>query len=128
MKKHQKPQSDAEYVKGGKGRRDEVGRSGVYPASAPDAPAGAELRGQEELGHRPPHGEALQRIDDGHEDEGVPEFDEPKSALNEPQPRGGSSSEHDRSVRDSEIRRETQTSAAMGRLPGTNINPDGTSE
>lgn len=26
-----------EYMKGGKGRRDEVGGSGIYPASSPDA-------------------------------------------------------------------------------------------
>src|SRR5438128_6356996 len=33
-----------EYMKGGKGRRDEVGRSGIYPMSSPDAPADAEVR------------------------------------------------------------------------------------
>jgi hypothetical protein len=33
-------------------------------------------------------------------------------------------SEHDAEVRDSEIRRETHTSAAMGRLPGTAISPE----
>src|SRR5262245_36962294 len=33
-----------EYVKGGRGRKDEVGRSGIYPASSPDAPADAEVR------------------------------------------------------------------------------------
>ena len=54
--------SDAEYVRGGKGRRDEVGRSGIYPASAADAPADAEVRGQEELGHISPHGQALQEV------------------------------------------------------------------
>jgi hypothetical protein len=41
-------QSDEErerdYVKGGKGRRDEVGGSGIYPASSPDAPHDAEIR------------------------------------------------------------------------------------
>jgi hypothetical protein len=38
-----------DYVRGGKGRKDEVGKSGIYPASAPDAPADAELRGEGEL-------------------------------------------------------------------------------
>lgn len=33
-------------------------------------------------------------------------------------------SAHDEEVRDSEIRRETQTSAAMGRLPGTTVSPE----
>ena len=42
--------ADREYVRGGKGRKDEVGRSGIYPASAPDAPADSEIIGQEELG------------------------------------------------------------------------------
>ena len=36
--------SQDEYMRGGKGRRDEVGGSGIYPASAPDAPADAEVR------------------------------------------------------------------------------------
>ena len=49
-----KEPADAEYVRGGKGRRDEVGRSGIYPASAGQAPADAEIVGQEELGHRHP--------------------------------------------------------------------------
>jgi len=35
---------------GGQGRRDEVGGSGVYPASGPNAPADAELRTQAEWG------------------------------------------------------------------------------
>jgi hypothetical protein len=43
--------SEQEYVRGGKGRKDEVGRSGIYPASSPDAPENAEVRGQEDLGH-----------------------------------------------------------------------------
>ena len=44
-----------EYIRGGKGRKDEVGRSGIYPASAPDAPADAEVRTEGELvGHRGP--------------------------------------------------------------------------
>lgn len=32
-----------DYIRG-KGRRDEVGRSGIYPASAPDAPAEADVK------------------------------------------------------------------------------------
>jgi hypothetical protein len=38
-----------EYMKGGKGRRDEVGGSGIYPASSPDAPEDAEIRSEGEL-------------------------------------------------------------------------------
>jgi hypothetical protein len=34
----------SEYMRGGKGRRDEVGGSGIYPASASDAPSDAEVR------------------------------------------------------------------------------------
>jgi len=40
-----------EYMQGGKGRIDEVGGSGIYPASAPNAPDDAVIRGQGELGH-----------------------------------------------------------------------------
>lgn len=40
----------SEYMRGGKGRKDEVGGSGIYPASSPNAPADAEIRGQGELG------------------------------------------------------------------------------
>jgi hypothetical protein len=44
-----------EYVRGGKGRKDEVGGSGIYPASDPNAPADAELRSEGELvGHKGP--------------------------------------------------------------------------
>jgi len=43
-----------EYGKGGKGRKDEVGRSGIYPASAPDAPADAEVRTAGNLVHHTP--------------------------------------------------------------------------
>jgi hypothetical protein len=39
-----------DYLRGGKGRKDEVGHSGIYPASAPDAPADAEVRSPGELG------------------------------------------------------------------------------
>ncbi len=50
---NQKPEDD--YMKGGKGRKDEVGGSGIYPASSPNAPAGAEVRTEAELvGHRGP--------------------------------------------------------------------------
>ena len=38
-----------DYMRRGKGQRDEVGGSGIYPASAPDAPDGAELRSEGEL-------------------------------------------------------------------------------
>jgi hypothetical protein len=42
-----------EYIRGGKGRKDEVKGSGIYPASSPDAPADAEVRGPGELvGHK----------------------------------------------------------------------------
>ena len=33
-----------DYVKGGKGRKDDVRGSRIYPASAPNAPADAEVR------------------------------------------------------------------------------------
>jgi hypothetical protein len=39
-----------DYMRGGKGRKDEVGGSGIYPASSPDAPADAEVRTEGELG------------------------------------------------------------------------------
>jgi hypothetical protein len=45
--------ADQEYVRGGKGRRDEVGKSGVYPASSPDAPPDAELRAPGEFVRNP---------------------------------------------------------------------------
>ena len=44
----EKTRSD-DYMKGGKGRRDEVGGSGIYPASSPDAPDDAEIRSEGEL-------------------------------------------------------------------------------
>ncbi|HYT66386.1 MAG TPA: hypothetical protein VEL51_08220 [Vicinamibacterales bacterium] len=50
-----KPNPQNEYMRGGKGRKDEVGGSGIYPASSPDAPADAELRSEGELvSHRGP--------------------------------------------------------------------------
>ena len=54
--------AESDYVRGGKGRRDEVGKTGIHPASAGTAPEGAPVRGQEELGHTSPHGEALQEV------------------------------------------------------------------
>jgi hypothetical protein len=57
MAEEQSPQKPSanDYMRGGKGRKDEVGGSGIYPASVPDAPADAELRGQGELvGHKGP--------------------------------------------------------------------------
>jgi len=42
----QSPERQDEYMRGGKGRKDEVGRSGIYPASAANAPADAEPRSQ----------------------------------------------------------------------------------
>ena len=39
------------YVTGGKGRKDEVGGSGIYPASSSDAPGDAEIRSEGDLGH-----------------------------------------------------------------------------
>jgi hypothetical protein len=41
-----------EDVRAGKGRKDEVGRSGIYPATAPDAPSDAEVITPGELGHK----------------------------------------------------------------------------
>jgi hypothetical protein len=57
-------QSDSDYVRGGKGRKDEVGRTGIYPASSVgDAPEDAQAIGQEELGHRSPI-ETIARAED----------------------------------------------------------------
>jgi hypothetical protein len=42
--KESKRDSQTEYVSGGKGRRDDVRGSRIYPASAPDAPVDAEVR------------------------------------------------------------------------------------
>jgi hypothetical protein len=38
-----------EYMRGGKDQRDQIGGSGIYPASAPNAPAHAEIRSESEL-------------------------------------------------------------------------------
>jgi hypothetical protein len=44
--------AQSEYMRGGKGRKDEVGKSGIYPASSPDAPGDALIRTEAELvGH-----------------------------------------------------------------------------
>jgi hypothetical protein len=40
---------EREYVRGGKGRKDEVGGSGIYPVSSPEAPVDAEIRTETEL-------------------------------------------------------------------------------
>ena len=56
-----------EYMKRGKGRRDEVGGSGIYPASSPDAPEDAEIRTEGELakhkGPRPTSGQGSKKSD-----------------------------------------------------------------
>jgi len=44
-----------EYMRGGKGRKDEVGGSGVYPASAANVPEDAVVRGPGEFGHSASH-------------------------------------------------------------------------
>jgi len=44
------PSSD-EYMRGGKGRKDDVRGSRIYPASSSDAPAGAETRTVGEMVH-----------------------------------------------------------------------------
>lgn len=57
MAKRPQFKSQDEYVKGGKGRRDEVGGSGIYPASSPNAPADAEVRSEREfVQHKGPGG------------------------------------------------------------------------
>jgi hypothetical protein len=45
----QPTQRQNDYMRGGKGRKDEVGRSGIYPASAPDAPTNAPVRTEADL-------------------------------------------------------------------------------
>lgn len=48
---NQEPTRDSQndYVRGGKGRRDDVRGSRIYPASAPDAPGDAEIRTERDL-------------------------------------------------------------------------------
>lgn len=48
-----KKQSDDEYVRGGKGRKDDVRGSRLYPIDAPNAPANAKIVGAGELGEGP---------------------------------------------------------------------------
>ncbi len=51
-----KPNDEDEYMRGGKGRKDEVGGSGIYPASSPNVPGDAEVRSEGELAsHKGPH-------------------------------------------------------------------------
>ena len=45
----QPTQRQNDYMRGGKGRKDEVGRSGIYPASSPDAPTNAPVRSEADL-------------------------------------------------------------------------------
>ena len=44
-------EKESEDMRSGKGRKDEVGGSGIYPASSPNAPGDAEIRSEGELGH-----------------------------------------------------------------------------
>jgi hypothetical protein len=60
---------EQDYVRRGKGQKDEVGRTGIYPASAGNAPEDAEVMGQEELGHRIPGREALMPLNNGENQE-----------------------------------------------------------
>jgi hypothetical protein len=41
--------AQTEYLRGGKGRIDEIGKSGIYPSSYPDAPGDSEIRTEGEL-------------------------------------------------------------------------------
>ena len=57
-KKPEKPEveptqgaDERQDVTAGKGRRDEVGHTGIYPASGPQAEGDAEVRTPGELGH-----------------------------------------------------------------------------
>jgi hypothetical protein len=54
---------EQDYVRRGKGQKDQIGPTGIYPASASDVPEDAEVRGQEELGHRTPGQESLMKVD-----------------------------------------------------------------
>jgi hypothetical protein len=53
-----------DYMRGGKGRKDEVGGSGIYPASSPDAPADSEIRSEGELAR---HGTPRQKPAPAHD-------------------------------------------------------------
>ena len=51
-----------EYMKGGKGRTDDVRGSGIYPASSPDAPPDAEVRTPNDfVKHRGPKPKGFKR-------------------------------------------------------------------
>ena len=57
-------QREKEYVKRGKGRKDEVGGSGIYPASSSDIPADAQIRSEGGLvGHKGPRPKATAEED-----------------------------------------------------------------
>ena len=43
--------ASSEYMRGGRGRKDEVKGSGIYPALSPNAPADADVRNVGELVH-----------------------------------------------------------------------------
>jgi hypothetical protein len=65
-----RPQSDADrqsdYIRGGKGRKDEVGGSGIYPASSDHIPADAEIRSEAGLvGHKGPQHETTEDEEEG---------------------------------------------------------------
>jgi hypothetical protein len=47
--KRRSEQDQSEYMKRGKGRKDVVGGSGIYPASSPTVPADAEVRTEGDL-------------------------------------------------------------------------------
>ena len=51
MAENEEPKQPGQDVTAGRGRRDEVGRSGIHPASGPLPPGDVPVRGQEELGH-----------------------------------------------------------------------------
>jgi hypothetical protein len=52
---------ERDYVRGGKGRKDEVGGSGIYTASSPDAPGDAEIRSEGDPGHHPSVPDAFEK-------------------------------------------------------------------
>jgi hypothetical protein len=52
-KKARRDDRATEYVRGGKGRTDDVRGSRIYPIDAPNAPANAEIVGAGELGEGP---------------------------------------------------------------------------
>ena len=58
----QKLDRSSEYMKGDKGRTDDVRGSGIYPASSPDAPSDAEVRTARDLvKHRGPKPKGFKR-------------------------------------------------------------------